>query len=119
MALALKRVKVYLKLIAVLAVVAMVLLVVLKNLDHKADVWFFWIDEQVNVLWLILVTAVSSIVGWWAIRKVFGVLRELRDVRRMSEAEMKLGEQRRLAQELAEREKRLDAKVRRSISEEV
>jgi len=118
MALALKRVKVYLKLIAIVAVVAMVLLVVLKNLDHKADVWFFWINEQVNVLWLILVTAVSSVIGWWAVRKIFGVLRELREVRRLNEAESKLEEQRRLAQELAEREKRLDAKVRKSISEE-
>ncbi len=120
MALAIKRIKAYLKLGAILLVLVLVLIVILENRLNTARVWFFWIDdkEPINVLWLILVTAAVSIVGWWSVRKIFKVLREVREVQRQAEAERQLNEQRRLAQELAEREKRIDAKVRRSLSEE-
>ena len=118
MPLALKRVKVYLKLIAIGLVAGVVLLVVVKNRENSADIWFFRGYEQVNVLWLILITAIVSVAGWWGIRKVTGVLREFREVRRQRKAELQTSEQRRLAQELAEREKRIDQKLRRSITEE-
>lgn len=118
MSLALKRIKAYLKLAIIIAVVVAILLVVLKNRTNTADVWLFADFPQVNVLWLILVTAVSAVVIWWGLWKVFGVLRELREVRRLRQAQAQIEDQRRLAQELAEREKRIDAKVRRSISEE-
>ena len=76
MALALKRLKVYLKLIAISAAIAMVLLVVLMNSKRTADVWFFHEYRDIPVLWLILVTAVLAIVGWWGVRKVIGVVRD-------------------------------------------
>ena len=116
MALALKKIKVYLKLTAVMTAVVIVLLLVLKNSGNTVKVWFFWFKlDEINVLWLILITAVSSIVGWWGFRKVFSVIREFREVRRQSQNQMQLDEQRRLAQEMAERERRIDEKVRRSI----
>jgi hypothetical protein len=118
MTLALKRIKVYLKLIAIVAVVAVILLIVLMNLDKRTDVWFFKDYLQVNVLWLILITAVSSIACWWIVLKVFGTLRELRGLRQARADQQKIGEQQRLARELAEREKRIDEKLRRSITEE-
>ena len=116
MALALRRIKVYLKLAVIVAAVAIVLLHVLMNRENTAKVWFFWTEETINVLWLILVTALSAIVSWWGIRKIFSVIRELREVRRMAENQVHLDQQRRLADEMAEREKRIDEKVRRSIS---
>ena len=118
MTLALKRVKVYLKLIATCAVVVIVLLVVLMNRRNTADVWFFGRYRDVNVVWLILVTSVASVLGWWGVRKIFRVLRELRQVRQLRRKQVEAEEQRRLARELAEREKRIDEKVRRSITEE-
>jgi type VI protein secretion system component VasK len=118
MSLALKRIKVYLKLSAILAVIAVILLVVLMNLDKRTDVWFFKPYEQVNVLWLILITAVSAIASWWIVLRVFGTLRELRGLRQAREDRQKIDEQQRLARELAEREKRIDEKLRRSITEE-
>jgi hypothetical protein len=118
MTLALKRIKVYLKLVAILAVVAAILLIVLMNQDNKAAIWFFRPYEQVNVLWLILITAVSSIASWWIVLKIFGTLRELRGLKRDRENRQRIDEQQRLARELAEREKRIDEKLRRSITEE-
>ena len=116
MALALNRAKVYLKLTLILAVLLIVLLVVIMNRQKTVDIWFFRIYTGIPVLWLILVTGVTSVLGWWGVRRVFSVLRELREVRRASMAEAKLSEQRRLAEDMADREKRIDEKVKRSIS---
>jgi hypothetical protein len=118
MTLALKRIKVYLKLTAILAVIAVILTIVLMNVDNTADIWFFRPYKTVNVVWLILITAVSAIASWWIVLKVFGTLRELRGLRRAREDRQRIDEQQRLARELAEREKRIDEKLRRSITEE-
>lgn len=117
MALALKQLKVYLKLITIIVAVVMALLVVLMNSGRTADVWFFHEYSDIPVLWLILVTAVLAIVGWWGICKVIGVLRDLRDLRRTQAAQQQVDEQRRLAEEIAQREKRIDEKLQRSITE--
>ena len=118
MSLAFKRVKVYLKLILIVAVVGFVLLVVLMNRKNTADIWVFKSYKEVSVLWLIVVTAVASVVAWWITRKVFTVIRELREVRKMEESQSRLDEQRKLADEMVQREKRIDEKVRRAITEE-
>ena len=115
---ALKRLKVYLKLIAIGAVVFVLLLVVLMNREYKADVWLFKYYQDVPVLGLILVTALSSVVSWWGISKIFRVLRELKEVRQVQRAEQLRREQQRLADELAHRERQIDEKIRRSIREE-
>ncbi|UCD29697.1 MAG: hypothetical protein JSV03_04230 [Planctomycetota bacterium] len=118
MALALKSIKAYLKLGAIILLLVIALLIVFMNRNHKADIWFFRRYQQVNVLWLILVTAVISVIGWWMVRKIVSVVREVKQIRRSSKAEAKLDEQQRLAEKLLEREKRIDEKVRRSITEE-
>ena len=118
MGLALKRIKVYLKLGAIIAIVLIALLIVFMNRNHKADIWFFGYYQQINVLWLILVTAIVSVIGWWVVSKIIGVVREVRQVRQSVKMEQQLDEQRRLSEQLAEREKRIDEKVRRSITEE-
>src|SRR3972149_5828092 len=106
MGLALRRIKVYGKLGATAAVVAAVLLVVLMNLSLTADVWFFHKYEKVPTFWLILVTAVSAIVGWWGIRKVVGVVRDLRELRESKATGRQREEQRRRAEGVGERVKR-------------
>lgn len=117
MTLVLRRIWVYLKLIVILAVVALILTVVFKNREYTAKVWFFQSYDDVNVLWLILITAISSIIGWWGFLKIFSVIRELRAVRREEQTKKQFEEQRRIASELAERERRIDEKVKKSISE--
>jgi len=116
MPLALNRAKVYLKLTLILAVLLAVLLVALMNRRRTVDIWFFHDYSGIPVLWLILVTSVTSVLVWWGGRRVFSVLRELREIRREALAETMLTEQRRLAEDMAEREKRIDEKVKRSIS---
>lgn len=118
MTLALKRIKVYVKLIAIVAVVASILLIVWFNLDNTAKIWFFGTYEQVNVLWLMLITAILSIASWWIVAKIFATVRELRQLQHAQTSQQQIEEQRRLAQEMAEREKRIDEKLRRSIQEE-
>lgn len=118
MALALKRAKVYLKTGAIAAVIVIGLLVFWMNRGNTAKVWFIHEYPEIPVLWLILITGVSSILGWWGVRKVAGVLRDLRELRRARDAERQINEQRRLADQLAEREKRIDEKVRRSLTED-
>ena len=118
MTLALRSLKVYLKLTAIGAVAVVVLLVILMNRHNTADIWLFRRYEDVNVLSLIAVTSVVAVSVWWGVRKLFKVIRELREVRHLTRQERERQSQRQLADELAEREKRIDEKVRRSITEE-
>lgn len=117
MALAVKKIKVYGKLIAIGAVVLAVLLIVLMNWNHRTDVWFFYRFEQVPVLWLIAVTAAGSVVAWTVLRRVVRVIRELREVRANEAIAQQQELHRRQAEELAERERRIDAKLQRSLSD--
>jgi hypothetical protein len=100
------------------AAVGAIVLIVLKNRANTADVWLFARYEDVNVLWLMLVTAASAVVAWWGVWKISGIVREYREVRRRTAAEADAEEARRLAREAAEREKRLDEKLRRSIRDQ-
>ena len=118
MALASKHFKAYLKLGAIIAIVVIALLIVFMNRNHKADIWFFGYYQQIKVLWLILVTAVVSVIGWWVVSKIIRVIREVRQVRRSVKMEKQFSEQRQMAEQLTEREKRIDEKIRRSITEE-
>ena len=118
MGLALKQFKVYLRLGAIIAVVLIALLIVFMNRNHKADIWFFGYYQQINVIWLILVTAIVSVLGWWVVSKIISVVREVSQVRRSVKTEKRLDEQRRMADQLTDREKRIDEKISRSIKEE-
>ncbi|HOW19096.1 MAG TPA: hypothetical protein PLC79_08665 [Phycisphaerae bacterium] len=118
MGLALRRIKVYCKLGLMAAVAVVILLVVVCNRQNEADVWFFTKFEKVNVLYLILVTAVSSVVLFWAIMRIRGVIREVHLVREERRNAEQAARQKKLAEELADREKRIDEKLRRSIESE-
>src|SRR5512146_1663512 len=118
MGLALRRIKVYCKLALMAAAAAVVLLVIVCNRDNEARVWFFKDYERVNVLYLILMTAASSIALFWVTTRIRGVLHEARQVREEQRETAKLAAQKKMADELADREKRIDEKLRRSITEE-
>lgn len=113
--LALRRIKVYLKLTLIVAVVVIGLLVIAKNRDHETDVWFFRMYEDVNVVHLMLITAVVSVVVWWGLVRLTGLWREIRELRRQERLNSELAAHKRLAQEIADREKRIDEKVRQAI----
>ncbi|MBN1488992.1 MAG: hypothetical protein JXA69_03665 [Phycisphaerae bacterium] len=118
MRLALRPIKVYGRLGLIWAIAILVLLIVLFNRNNVADVWFFRTYREVNVLYLMLLTAVAAIAVFWAVTRIRGVLREARALREERQAAEQLAEREKLAGELVEREKRLDEKLRRSITEE-
>ena len=118
MGLAFRGIKVYSKFIAILIVAVVVLILVLKNKGNTADVWLFHRFEEVNVLYLILVTAIGTVFLWWVIRRVFKVVRDVRDFRRHTRQKKLETDQQQRQQELADRERRIDEKLRRSITDE-
>ena len=118
MALAFRQIKVYSKLTVAAVVVGLVVVVVFKNRANKADVWLFKFYDDVPTLWLMLVTSLAAVVTWWLLWSLRRLIVDWRQLRKEQGAEAKLAEQQRLARELADREQRLDDKLKDSISKE-
>lgn len=115
MSLAFRTIRVYFKLGVVGAIIVCTALVVLFNWNKEADVWFFHTFEKINVLYLILVTAIASISSFWIINRVRGVVHDVRALKKERRDAQTLAEQRKLAADMADREKRIDEKLNRSL----
>ena len=118
MTLVLKQIKLYAKLTLLVALALIVVLVVFKNRDHRVTVWFFATYESINVLWLMLCTAAGAIASWWILATTLTVWRDMRDVYRANAAARQKEETESRAQALADAEKRIDEKLRRSGAED-
>ena len=121
MSLAFKRFKVYLRTLLSALVVVVVGLVLVMNRNHEVAVWFFWLtdpDETVNVVWVMLCTALATLVSWWVVSRGVTLLREVREVRRLQLAKASDERQKARVAELDERERRLDEKLERAITDE-
>jgi uncharacterized membrane protein (DUF106 family) len=110
-----RQFKVYVKLILLVALALVLGLVVFNNRHNTVDVWFFKAYESVNVCWLMLITAIGSIATWWILRATVGVWREMRELAKEAHLEKKRAEQEKLAEKLAETEKRIDSKLKGAI----
>lgn len=115
MQLAFRKVRTYARLTLMVAVAVVVVLVLFKNRNHQATVWFFHKYENINVVWLLVITAAGSVVAAWLTRGVFQVIKEVKRIRTEEESERLLRDQATRAQELLEQEKRIDAKLRASL----
>ena len=121
MSLAMRRVKVYSKLALVVLVVIAICAVLWKNRSHRVEVWFFWLVDEgtaVNVVWLIAYTALGALLSYWVLSKVWGLRRDLKQVAADAAVRQKDLEQQDRARELKEQEERIDAKLRKAVSEE-
>lgn len=121
MSLAFKRFKVYLRTLLSALVVVVVGLVLVMNRNHEVAVWFFWLtdpDETVNVVWVMLCTALATLAIWCVVSRGVTLLREVREVRRLQMAKASDERQKARAAELDERERRLDEKLERAITDE-
>lgn len=118
MALALRKIKIYAKLAAIVAVVLVVLLVVWFNRKHQVTVWFFGTFENLNVLWLICITAVASVFGFWVVSKVRSTVKEFRQLRRDNRLQRELGEQKETLNRIEQKERRIDQKLRQGIEDQ-
>ncbi len=118
---AFQQLKVYVRAGLLLVVAVVVALVFLNNRGHSVSIWFFGLtDDQkpVNVVWLMLCTAVATLVVWWTGSLAWGLLRDMREVkrRRNIDAANKVIEGR--AADLDKRERRIDSKLRQAIVED-
>ena len=117
MSLAIQRLKVYLRTSIVVVVVGAIGLVLFKNRANYVEVWFFGLTDEskkVNVVWLMLSTALGTLTAWRVVWFARGLWRDLREVGRLAAIEetTKLHEKR--AAELDERERRIEEKLKGS-----
>ena len=121
MSLAFKRFKVYTKVVLVVIVALAIGTVFFKNRDHQVRFWFFGLVDdgaQINVVWLIVCTAVGAVFSWWVLLAALGTIKDLREVRREGEFEKREKAQQEKAQKLREQERRIDEKVSRAIGKD-
>jgi type VI protein secretion system component VasK len=106
---------VYSKATLLLAGLLALLLLVFKNRSYTTQFWPGAADQPVSTLWIMLLTAILSIVAWSILLRVRRIWKELRDVRA---EKARLAEQARLeqrSQQLEQQEKRIDEKLRRGL----
>ena len=115
--LAIHRVKVYLRTLAVALVVGAVGLVLFKNRSNYVEVWFFGLTDEakkVNVVWLMLSTALGTLTAWRVVWFARGLWRDLREVARLKAIEATDRQHKQRAAELEERERRIEEKLKRA-----
>jgi len=119
MTLAIKQVKVYLRTIVVVLVVGAVGLVLFKNRANYVEVWFFGLTDEskkVNVVWLMLSTALGSLTAWRVVWFARGLWRDMREVARLKAIEETEKQHKQRAAELEERERRIEEKLKRAAA---
>ena len=112
---AIKKTKLYVKLVLIALVLIMAVVVLVMNYSRQADVWFFKAYEEVNVLKLLLVTAVISIISFWILTTGFKLTREWREVSKQVAHQEKLKELDSKADDLVKQEQRIDDKINRAL----
>lgn len=82
MNLAIQRFKVYSKLILIILFALFIILMIGMNLKNQVTVWFLVKFEKINVLWLMFVTALFAVLAWITLRFAFGVVTDLKALKR-------------------------------------
>ena len=119
MTLAFKQVKVYTKLGLLLIVAVAIGAVLIKNRSHSVQVWFFGLVDpakEVNVVWLMVWTAIGAVVSWWVLRATLGLVKDMRELRREEELRERGKAQAELAARLRVQERRIDEKITKAIT---
>ncbi len=117
MSVEIKKTKLYFKLLLIALVVIMVVLVLFMNRKQHASVWFFGEYKDVNVLKLMLMTAVASIISFWILTTGFKLAREWREVSKQIAQREREKQLEQKAKALDEREQRIDEKINRALSD--
>ncbi len=112
---AIKKTKLYVKLVLIAVVVVMAVVVLAMNYSRKADVWFFKSHQDVNVLKLLLVTAIVSIISFWILTTGFKLIREWREVSKQVAHQEKVKQLDSKVDELEKQEQRIDDKINRAL----
>jgi len=107
MNLAFKRIKVYLKLVVMVAVATLCVVLVVANRKNTVTIWFFKEFTDINVLWLMAATASSAILIWRIVNLAGGVFRDMKELRQHDELRVEKEKQAELARKLAQHEQKL------------
>ena len=121
MSVAFRQLGVYVRGAIVLVVAAAIGLVLFKNRGNEVSFWFFGVTEdgtQINVVWLMLCTAVGALLSWWVFSFGWGLWRDLREVKRQQAMDRVTKELAQREAELDERDRRIDQKLKRAITQE-
>lgn len=121
MSLAFKQVKVYSKLVVFLVLAGAIAAILIKNRHHEVNVWFFGLvdaAQPVNVVWLMVWTAIGAVVSWWILRTALTLVKDMRELRRDERIREREKSQQELAKKLQDQERRIDEKIQKTISQE-
>ena len=120
MRVALKQIKTYVRFTLVLVVVVAILLVLVKNYGNTVEFWFFGLTDAskpVNVVWLLLSTALATRTVMWLTSFATGLWRDFRELKQIQAVEKEKKDFQKRESELEEREQRLDEKLNQDIDE--
>jgi hypothetical protein len=113
--LAFKRIKVYVRGVLILAVAGAIALVLFENRANDVAFWFFGLTDEtkhVNVVVVVLCTTGTTMWASRVLAFVVRFVREARELRRLAAAEQTAKDQAQREAELAERERRLEEKLK-------
>lgn len=115
-----KAFAVYLRVAVVLLVAGAIGLILFKNRSYTVSVWLFGLTDTarpVNVIWVILATAVSTLALWWSIALGRGLVRDYRELKHEQQsAQGKKLTENRIA-ELDARQRRIEEKLAPTVGE--
>lgn len=113
-----KQISVYARLTVVIVLLVALVVVIFMNRNYKTNFWPGASGEPVATLWLILATAILSIIVFWLLAKTRRVFKDLSQLRAEEAQEAKSAETERLRKTLADQERRIDEKLQRALGPE-
>ena len=114
MSLAFRQFKVYLRIALIVLIGIGVALVLFNNRAYSVRFWFFGLREHtepINVVWLMLCTALGTLLTWWVLSIAWGLIRDWRELKRLKANAELVKAQTKHEAELTVREKRLQEKL--------
>lgn len=118
MARRIKQIVVYTKVTIVILLLLLLVLLVIKNWGYRTRFWPGAADQDVPTLWLMLVTAIFSILLYWIFSKTRRVFADLAELRAQQASQQLLADQEHRAEALAAQERRIDEKIQTALDED-
>ena len=109
---------VYAKVTMIAAAFIAAALIVFMNRNYETSFWAGKKYEDVPTLWLMLLTAVVSVLVFWLLSKVRRVWKELTEVRAQKQQAALNAESEKRRQELEQQERRIDEKLKKAIDDD-
>ena len=93
------------------------IVVVFMNRNYKTSFWPGATDREVSTLWLMLGTAVGSVIIFWLLSRIRRVMKELAEMARERRKSDEAAAQARRAEELKRQEQRIDEKLKGDLGD--